>query len=39
MVAEYLRDKKTIKVDEIDTPRLINTAGNKGIADYTGKIS
>lgn len=39
MVAEYLRDRKTIKVENIDTPRLINVAGNKGIADYTGKIS
>ena len=39
MVAEYLRDRKTIKVENIDTPRLINVAGNKGIADYAGKIS
>lgn len=39
MVAEYLRDKKTIRVDDVDTPRLINVAGNKGIADYAGKIS
>jgi len=39
MVAEYLRDRKTIRVDQIDTPRLINVKGNKGIADYTGKIS
>ena len=39
MVAEYLRDRKVIKVDEVETPRLINVAGNKGIADYAGKIS
>ncbi len=39
MVAEYLRDRKTIRVDDVDTPRLINTSGNKGVADYTGKIS
>ena len=39
MVAEYLRDRKTIKVENVDTPRLINVAGNKGIADYVGKIS
>jgi len=39
MVAEYLRDRKTIKVENVDTPRLINVAGNKGIADYAGKIS
>jgi sulfur-oxidizing protein SoxB len=39
VVAEYLRDRKVIRVDEVETPRLINVAGNKGIADYTGKIS
>lgn len=39
MVAEYLRDRKTIKIENVDTPRLINVAGNKGIADYAGKIS
>jgi len=39
MVAEYLRDRKVIRVDNIDTPRLINVKGNKGISDYAGKIS
>ena len=39
VVAEYLRDRKVIRVDELETPRLINVAGNKGIADYVGKIS
>jgi sulfur-oxidizing protein SoxB len=39
MVAEYLRDRKTIKVENVDTPRLVNVAGNKGVADYAGKIS
>jgi sulfur-oxidizing protein SoxB len=39
MVAEYLRDRKTIKVEDIDTPELMNLAGNKGISDYTGKIN
>jgi sulfur-oxidizing protein SoxB len=39
VVAEYLRDQKVIKVDQVETPRLINVAGNKGIADYDGKIS
>jgi sulfur-oxidizing protein SoxB len=39
MVAEYLRDLKSIKVENVDTPRLVNVAGNKGIADYAGKIS
>jgi len=39
MVAEYLRDRKVIKIDDLETPRLINVAGNKGVADYAGKIS
>ncbi len=39
VVAQYLRDRKTIRVDEVETPRLINVAGNKGIADYTGQLS
>ncbi|MGA9573026.1 MAG: thiosulfohydrolase SoxB [Lysobacterales bacterium] len=39
MVAEYLRDRKVIRVDEVETPRLVNVAGNKGIADYAGKMS
>jgi len=39
MVAEYLRDRKTIKVEDIDTPGLMNIAGNKGISDYAGKIN
>jgi sulfur-oxidizing protein SoxB len=39
VVAEYLRDKKVIRVDELETPRLINVSSNKGIADYAGKIS
>ena len=39
MVADYLRDQKTIRVGEMDTPRLINVKGNKGIADYSGKMS
>jgi len=38
MVAEYLRDRKTIRVDELETPRLIDVAGNKGIADYAGEM-
>jgi len=39
MVAEYLRDRKTVRIDELETPRLINVAGNKGIADYAGNMS
>jgi len=39
MVAEYLRDRKTIKVETLETPRLINVTGNLGIADYAGTMS
>jgi len=34
VVAEYLRDLKVVKIDKIETPRLINVAGNPGLADY-----
>ncbi len=33
-VAEYLRDKKTVKVEKINTPVLKNVAGNPGIENY-----
>lgn len=36
VVAEYLRDKKVIKVDTTETPRLINIGANQGLADYKG---
>ncbi len=39
VVAEYLRDQKVVRIDKLDTPRLINVAGNPGIADYSGKMS
>jgi sulfur-oxidizing protein SoxB len=39
VVAEYLRDQKVVRIDKLDTPRLINIAGNPGIAEYSGKIS
>jgi sulfur-oxidizing protein SoxB len=38
VVAEYLRDQKVIRIDELDTPRLINVGGNAGLADYPGKM-
>ena len=34
VVAEYLRDQKVIRIDQAETPRLINVAGNPGLADY-----
>jgi len=39
VVAEYLRDKKVVRIDKLETPRLINVAGNPGIADYKGTMS
>jgi sulfur-oxidizing protein SoxB len=38
VVAEYLKAKKTIKVDKVNTPRLRNVAGNPGLSDYTGVV-
>ncbi|MGD2083246.1 MAG: thiosulfohydrolase SoxB [Chromatiales bacterium] len=37
-VADYLRLKKTIKIDKLNTPKLKNVEGNPGIAEYAGKI-
>ena len=34
VVAEYLRAKKTVRIDRLNTPVLKNIAGNPGIADY-----
>jgi sulfur-oxidizing protein SoxB len=38
MVAEYLRDKKVVRVDKLETPQLTGVAGNPGLADYKGVI-
>ena len=34
VVADYLRDKKTVKIDKLNSPKLKNVEGNPGIADY-----
>lgn len=34
VVADYLRDVKTVKVDKFNAPRLKNIDGNPGIAEY-----
>jgi len=36
IVAEYLRDQKVAKITKFNTPKLVNVAGNPGIADYPG---
>ena len=33
-VAAYLRDRKAVKIDKLNTPKLKNIAGNPGIEDY-----
>ena len=38
VVAEYLRDRKVVRLDKLDTPSLSNVAGNPGLADYRGDI-
>jgi len=38
VVAEYLRAKKTITVDKLNTPVLKNVAENAGLADYSGAL-
>jgi sulfur-oxidizing protein SoxB len=35
VVADYLRDHKTVKINKLNTPKLKNVAGNPGIADYS----
>ena len=35
VVAEYLRDQKVAKITKINTPKLLNLAGNPGIANYS----
>jgi sulfur-oxidizing protein SoxB len=36
VVAEYLKDQKTVKIDKLNTPKLKGVKGNPGIADYPG---
>jgi sulfur-oxidizing protein SoxB len=34
VVADYLRDQKTIKIKKLNTPKLVGVDGNPGIAEY-----
>ena len=38
VVATYLRDKKTIKVEKLIEPKLKGVTGNPGLSDYQGEI-
>ncbi|MBG7602191.1 MAG: thiosulfohydrolase SoxB [Gammaproteobacteria bacterium] len=34
VVADYLRDQKSVKIDKLNTPKLVNVKGNPGIDAY-----
>lgn len=34
VVADYLRDKKTVKIEKLNTPKLVGVKGNPGISGY-----
>jgi sulfur-oxidizing protein SoxB len=38
VVADYLRDRKTVAIDRLETPKLKGVADNPGIADYPGEL-
>ena len=38
VVATYLRDRDTVSIDKLNTPKLRNVKGNPGIDDYAGEI-
>jgi len=35
VVADYLRDQKTVKIGKLNTPKLVGVDGNPGLADYS----
>ncbi|MES9823596.1 MAG: thiosulfohydrolase SoxB [Candidatus Thiodiazotropha endolucinida] len=35
-VAKYLRDQKTVKINKINTPKLVGVKDNPGLSDYLG---
>jgi sulfur-oxidizing protein SoxB len=38
VVAEYLRARKSVRIERLETPTIVGVAGNPGIADYAGDI-
>ena len=38
VVADHLRDQKTVNVDKLNTPKLLGMQKNPGIADYQGEL-
>jgi len=39
VVADYIRAQDRVKISKLNTPKLLNVAGNPGLADYPGKVS
>jgi sulfur-oxidizing protein SoxB len=39
VVARYLRAKKSVRIERLESPTLVNVKGNPGIADYRGVMS
>jgi len=39
VVADYIRAQDRVKISKLNTPKLLNVAGNPGIANYPGKVS
>ncbi|MFT7289035.1 MAG: sulfur-oxidizing protein SoxB [Halieaceae bacterium] len=38
VVARYLRARKNVRIDRLESPSLINVRGNPGIVDYRGEL-
>ncbi len=38
VVAEYLKDQKTVKIKKLNTPKLVGVKGNPGVADYPALV-
>ena len=38
VVADYLKARKTIRVDRVNTPKLRNVSGNPGLSQYSGVV-
>ncbi|MDZ7752815.1 MAG: thiosulfohydrolase SoxB [Gammaproteobacteria bacterium] len=38
VVADYLRDRKSARIDKLNTPKLRNVEGNPGLADYANQV-
>ncbi|NNC96797.1 MAG: thiosulfohydrolase SoxB, partial [Gammaproteobacteria bacterium] len=39
VVADHLREQKSVSVDKLNTPKLLGVSDNPGIADYQGEFS